>query len=163
MSSSCYIKEPGILTLRSWLFWDIHMSSSQWASIPSKVVLAHSLSVWDKRKYIKLSCLFHPLLIASSNFFFLIDFFNFWLSWVFIAAYRLSLVAASRGYSSCGVWAPHCGGFSCCRAWTLGSMGSVAAAQGLQSLSSGAVAHGLTYPKAHRIFLDQGSNPCLLH
>ena len=29
---------------------------------------AHSLSVWDKRKYIKLSCLFHPLLIASSNF-----------------------------------------------------------------------------------------------
>ena len=32
--------------------------------------------------------------------------------WVFIAACRLS--------SSCGSWAPHCGGFSCCRAGALG-------------------------------------------
>ena len=30
------------------------------------------------------------------------------------------LVAASRGYSSFGVWASHCSGASCCRTWTLG-------------------------------------------
>ena len=29
----------------------------------------------------------------------------FWLLWVFVAACGLSLVAASRGYSSCGEWA----------------------------------------------------------
>ena len=32
----------------------------------------------------------------------------------------LSLVVTSRGYFSCGAWASHCGGFSCCRAWALG-------------------------------------------
>jgi len=33
--------------------------------------------------------------------------------WVFAVALRLSLVAASQGYSFWGVWASHCGGFSC--------------------------------------------------
>lgn len=31
----------------------------------------------------------------------------FWLPWVFVAMLG-SLVAASRGYSPCGVWASHC-------------------------------------------------------
>ena len=43
----------------------------------------------------------HPSVLSS--FFF----FNFWLRWVFVAVCRLSLVAASRVYSS--LW---CAGFS---------------------------------------------------
>ena len=34
-----------------------------------------------------------------------------------------------RGYASCGVWASHCRGFSCCRAQSLGK-GSVVVAHG---------------------------------
>ena len=29
-------------------------------------------------------------------------------------------------FSSCVAWASHCGGFSCCRAWALGALASVA-------------------------------------
>ena len=37
---------------------------------------------------------------------------------------RLSLVAVSMGLlDSNGLWAFHCGGFSCCRAWALGCVG----------------------------------------
>ena len=35
--------------------------------------------------------------------------------------------------SSCGALASHCGGFSCCRAWTLGHSGSVVVVHGLSS------------------------------
>ena len=76
-----------------------------------------------------------------------------------------SLVAASG--------APHCSGFSCCRACAsrahrpqqLGHMGSVVAAvvPGLQSTSSTVVAHGLSCSETCGVFPDQGSNPCLLH
>ena len=38
--------------------------------------------------------------------------------------------------SSCGAWASHCSGFSCCGAVTLGLMGSVAASPGLKSTDS---------------------------
>ena len=37
----------------------------------------------------------------------------------------LSLVAVSRGYSSCAARASPCGDFSCCRAWALGAQASV--------------------------------------
>ena len=48
----------------------------------------------------------------------------FWLSWVFIAIHRLSLVAVSMGLlSSNGLWAFHQGGFSCWRTWALGCVG----------------------------------------
>ena len=53
--------------------------------------------------------------------------------------------------SSYGAWTSHCGGFSCFKAQALGYAGSVA------------VVHGLSCPMVHRIFLDQGSNPCPLH
>ena len=33
----------------------------------------------------------------------------------------------------CGAWAPHCGGFSCCRAWALGEWASIVVARGLSS------------------------------
>ena len=62
------------------------------------------------------------------------SFFSFfWLHWFFIAACWLSLVAASRGYSCCGVRASHCGGFSCCRARALGMQASEVVACGLSS------------------------------
>ena len=57
---------------------------------------------------------------ADSLFFFLIIYFiYFWLCWVFVAAFRLSLVAVSGGYSS--LW---CTGFSLRWLLLLLSMGS---------------------------------------
>ena len=44
-----------------------------------------------------------------------------------------------------------------------GARASVVAAWGLQSTGSVAVAHGVSCPTACGIFLDQGSNSCLLH
>ena len=88
--------------------------------------------------------------------------------WVFTVVCRLSLVAVSRGYSSCGVWASHCSGFSCCGAWAVGSAGfsacslSIAACRPY-SVSSVVVAHGLSYSITCEIFPDQGSNRCPLH
>ena len=52
--------------------------------------------------------------------------------------------------SSCGPWAFHCSGFSCCGAWGP-ETGSAVVTQGLSCLS------------ACGIFLDQGLNPCPLH
>ena len=57
-------------------------------------------------------------------------FIYFWLRWVFVAEHGLSLVAASRGYSSF-----RCGGYSSCGAWALGARASVVAARGLSSCS----------------------------
>ena len=45
-------------------------------------------------------------------------FIYLWLHWVFIAGHRLSLVAASGGYSLLRC-AGLCGGFSCCGAWAV--------------------------------------------
>ena len=60
-------------------------------------------------------------------------FIYFWLSWVFVAAHRLSLVVVRRATIRCGAWASHCGGFSCCRARALGMRTSVVAARRLSS------------------------------
>ena len=52
-----------------------------------------------------------PLLLCGSippSF----DLFIFVHSRVFVAVFGLSLVLASGGYSSCGIWASHSGGFS---------------------------------------------------
>ena len=65
--------------------------------------------------------------------------YYFWLCWVSVAAYRLSLDAASREL------------LSCCRVQALGCMGSVVVAQ------------VLSRSVACDIFLDQGLNPCPLH
>ena len=51
-----------------------------------------------------------------------------------------------QGLLSCGVWASHCGGFSC---W--------------QSTGSVVVVLRLSCPVAHEIFPDHGSNPHPLH
>ena len=70
---------------------------------------------------------------SGSFFFFLIYFFG-----------------AALGLCCC-VRASHCGGFSCCGAWALGTQASVV------------VAHGLSCSAACGILPDQGSNPCPLH
>ena len=44
----------------------------------------------------------------------------------------------------CGVWASHCGGFSCCRARALGTRASVVVAHGLSSCGSQALEHRLS-------------------
>ena len=66
--------------------------------------------------------------------------FKFYLFILFLAALGLScytgfsLVAVSRGYSLVAalrlliVVASHCGGFSCCEAWALGTQASVVVA-----------------------------------
>ena len=67
-----------------------------------------------------------------------------------------------RLFSSCGERAAHCGGLS--------HFGAGSRTSGLSSWGSGAldtgfivVAHGLSCSMTCGIFLDQGSNPCLLH
>ena len=87
-------------------------------------------------------------------------FFNyFWLCWVFVAALRLSLVAASGGYSSL-----RCAGFSLRWLLLLWSTGS--RHEGFSSCGARAsvvVAHGLSCSVACGIFPDQGLNLCPLH
>ena len=65
--------------------------------------------------------------------------------------------------SSGDVQASPCGGFFCCRAWALGCGASVVAVPGLSSTGSIVVAHRLSCSIECGIFLDQGSNLCLLH
>ena len=72
-------------------------------------------------------------------------FFFFWLHWVFTAALRLSLVEASKGYSSCSVQAFHHSSLS------------------LRSVGSIVMAHGLCCSSACEIFLEHGWNLCPLH
>ena len=75
-------------------------------------------------------------------------FIYFWLRWVFPAALGLSLVAASRGYSSL-----LCAGFSLQWLLLLWSTGS-------RHAGSVVVAHRLSCSAACGIFPDQGSNLC---
>ena len=75
-------------------------------------------------------------------------------AWAFSSFGKWELVpsCSERGLpSNCSVWAPHCGGFSCCRVPALGALASLV------------VAHGLKCPVACGIFPDQGSNRCPLH
>ena len=72
-------------------------------------------------------------------FFLKICLFHVWLCWVFTVMRKLSLVAVSRGYSL--LWYV---GFSCCRAWALGTH------------TSGIVAHRLSC-SACGILPDKGS------
>ena len=68
---------------------------------------------------------------------------SFWLCWVFLAAYRLSLVAASGVSSGFGVQGSPCGGFSCCRA-ALGHAGFSSCGARAHPLSRWALEHRLS-------------------
>ena len=75
--------------------------------------------------------------------------FSFWLLWISIAAHRLSL-----GAGAAAALAALCR--LLCGASLVAELGSKV--HGLQELPRG----GLCCPQARGIFLDQGSNPCLL-
>ena len=86
------------------------------------------------------------------NFLFIYLFiYYFWLCWVFISVWGLSLVAASGGHSS-----SRCAGLSLLRPLLLRSTGS-------RRAGSVVVVHGSGCSTACGIFPDQGSNPCPLH
>ena len=68
------------------------------------------------------------------------SFFFFWLCWVFLALRGFSLVAVSGDYSQ-GAGAPHCDGFSCCRARALGTWASVITVLELSSCGSWTLEH----------------------
>ena len=70
---------------------------------------------------------------------------------VCFVACGMSLVAASRAYSSFNVQASRGGGVFCRGAWAPGCASSVV------------VTHGLSCPTARGIFPDQGLNACPLH
>ena len=76
------------------------------------------------------------------GYFFFLRFIYFWLHWVFVAAYRLSLVAESAGSRRAG---------------------SLVAVLGLHSSGSVVVEYRLSCSVACGIFPDQGSNSCPLH
>ena len=97
-----------------------------------------------------ISC-WRSFLFSFSFFNDLFFFFSFWLCWVFVAACRLSLFAASGVYSSL-----RCVGFSLQWLLLLRSIGS-------RCVGSVVVVHGFSCSVACEIFLDQGSNPCPLH
>ena len=77
-------------------------------------------------------------------FFELINFIYYLLGWVFVAAHRLSLLAASGGYSSWRCVCFSCGGFSYCGARALGAQASLVVARGLSSCGSRALEHRLS-------------------
>ena len=78
-------------------------------------------------------------------------YFFFWLCWLFVSVWGLSLVAASGGHSS-----SRCAGLSLSRPHLLQSTGS-------RRAGSVVVAHGPSCSAARGIFPDQGLNPCPLH
>ena len=93
----------------------------------AKLVATESPPHWTKGKGVGLWGSEKEKYSKEKNYF-----IYFWLCWVFVAAQGLSLVAVSRGYSSCGVQTSHCCGFSC-RAWALGALASAVVAFGLSS------------------------------
>ena len=102
---------------------------------------------WDQARDL---CL--PLGTTSTLFKkFLFIYIYFWLCWVFVSVWGLSLVAASGGHSS-----SRCAGLSLSRPLLLRSTGS-------RRTGSAVVAHGPSCSAACGIFPDQGSNPCPLH
>ena len=115
------------------------------------ILYSNLRSIWLMKSYI-----FMTATVYSYNVYwqyikkFFLVFIYFWLCWIYIAAHGLSLDSASEGYSSCGLWAFCCSGFSC-RAEALGSMGLIA------------VPCRLPCPMSCGISPGQGLNPCSLH
>ena len=80
-----------------------------------------------------------------------LGFFLFLLTWVFIGRGRCSSCAEQGLTSSCSMPASYCSGFSYCRARGLGCRPQSLWCMRLSCLAG------------HRIFPDQGWNPCPLH
>ena len=71
-------------------------------------------------------------------------FLYLWLCRVFIAVSAFSPHSEWGLLSSCGVWASHFGGLSCCRAWAIGAQASVVATRGLRGCDSRALEYRLS-------------------
>ena len=105
--------------------FDMHFSDDYSCRVCFHVLFGH-LRIFFGEIYIQL--------LFFKNFFYFLTFDcvgSLWLCWVFVAAHRLSLVAASRGSSSL-----RCAGFSLrwlLLLWSMGSRheGSVVVAHGL--------------------------------
>ena len=89
-------------------------------------------------------------------------FYLFWLCWVFPAVSLFS-GCGMRGLLWLWCVVSHCRDFSCCGHRLSGAQASAAAAPGFWSTASVEVVHGLSCSTECGIFLNQGSNPCLLH
>ena len=96
-------------------------------------------------------------------------FIYLWLGWAFVV-HGLSLVAVSRGCSSCGLWASHSSGFSSCKTQAVGVWASVVAVWGpvtvahrLWSTRSVILVHRALLVRGVWIFPGQGWNrdPCV--
>ena len=85
--------------------------------------------------------LVQPLWRSIRRFFFKI---YFWLCWIFVAIWGLSLVAESRATLCCGI-------FFCFGVWALGTRASVVEV------------HRLNCSAIYETFPEQGSNVCHLH
>ena len=90
-------------------------------------------------------------LIEEASYLFIYLFIYFWLCWVFVSVWGLSLVAENGGHSSL-----RCAGLSLSQPLLLRSTGS-------RRAGSVIVAHEPSCSAACGIFPDQGSNPCPLH
>ena len=108
----------------------------------------------------------YTALFLHPTFFSFFNKFIFWLHWIFVTGYGLSVVAVSGSYSSlwCLVFslrwrlvAEH--GLQVRGLQQLWHTGSVVVAQGLQSADSVVVVHRLSCSAACVIFPDQGLEP----
>ena len=90
-------------------------------------------------------------------------FICFWPRWVFITACGLFQLGWMGAALSCGMRASHCGGFSGCRAQSLGFVGFSSCGSWALEPWLVVVVHGLSCSAACGIVLDQGSNLCPLH
>ena len=98
-----------------------------------------------------LSSYFFFFFIFKRIVYFVYLFIYFWLCWVFVSVWGLSLVVASGGHYS-----SRCADLSLSRPLLLRSTGS-------RRAGSVIVAHVPSCSVACGIFPDQGSNPCALH
>ena len=82
-------------------------------------MLKRHVLIWSRYNKISFHCFIKGILLENVHFY-------FWLHWVFLSEYGLSLVAGSEGYSpACGMWvsqccgaqAVGCAGFSSCCCW----------------------------------------------
>ena len=121
-------KEEPRATLR-FLAWTSEITELPSTEMVSKVCLGSEFFFFFKRK------------VILNLFIYL--FIYFWLCWVFVSVWGLSLVAASGGHSL---------------SWPL-----LLWSTGSRRAGSVVVAHGPSCSVACGIFPDQGSNPCPPH
>ena len=90
--------------------------------------------------------------LGLSSFFF--SFFK--KTYLFYFSTVVGLRCCMWAFSSCIAWSPHCGGFFCCAAQSLGVQASalIVAAHRLSSCGCST---------ARAVFLDQGSDRCPFH